>query len=51
MKLSGLYNVRQTSSNFLLNKEGQIIIKNIYWEELIQRTSTILKFSEQYKND
>lgn len=31
-KIPGLYNVRQTPSNFLLNEDGQIIAKNLYWD-------------------
>lgn len=48
-KLSGLYNVHQTPFNLLLNKEGKIIAKNLYGEDLLYRLKTILQFSRQRK--
>ncbi len=48
-KISGLYNIHQTPSNLLLNKEGKIIAKNLYGEDLLNRLSTILRFNRELK--
>lgn len=45
-KISGLYNIHQTPSNFLLNKDGKIIAKNVYGDDLIQRLTAILQLSK-----
>lgn len=45
-KLSSLYNVDRTPFNLLLNKEGKIIARNLYGEELLQRVKTILHLSQ-----
>jgi peroxiredoxin len=47
-KIAGLYNISQTPSNFLLNKDGQIIAKNLYGDDLLGRVSAILRLSHTF---
>lgn len=49
-KLSTLYSVDRTPSNFLLNREGKIVAKNIYGDELLRRIQTILHLSQTNQN-
>lgn len=50
VKFSTLYNIERTPSNFLLNREGKIIAKNLYGDELLNRVQTILQLSKNATN-
>lgn len=40
-KIAGLYNIHKTPSNFLLDKNGKIVAKNLYGEKLFEKLSDL----------